>query len=194
MRDVEALALGAVPVAGFPGYYVTCRGDVYSARRVARSKPIRKLRPNSAGTYDGYGLWSPTAGKAITVRGHRIVAIAWIPNEDPTKTVVRHLDGNPRNNNASNLAWGTHAENIADKFVHGTIACGLRNGRNTKPESTPRGESHSAAKLTELDVMLIRERLASGELGTILAQEYGVRTSTISSIRTRRSWGHLNVG
>src|SRR5438105_702836 len=33
---------------------------------------------------------------------------------------VRHLDGNPGNNSAANLCWGTKAENEADKLRHGT--------------------------------------------------------------------------
>lgn len=33
---------------------------------------------------------------------------------------VRHLNGNPSDCRAINLAWGTHAENMADKAIHGT--------------------------------------------------------------------------
>ena len=37
---------------------------------------------------------------------HRLVALLFVPNDDPeTNTVVVYLDGNHRNNCADNLAW-----------------------------------------------------------------------------------------
>lgn len=46
-----------------------------------------------------------------TVYVHRLVADAFIPNNDPDYwTVVIHVDGNKRNNNVDNLRWGTHSE------------------------------------------------------------------------------------
>ncbi|SDQ83102.1 NUMOD4 motif-containing protein [Curtobacterium sp. UNCCL20] len=51
---------------------------------------------------------------------HRLVAEAFHDNPDH-HPLVRHLDGDQRNNRASNLAWGTHAMNTADAQRHGTI-------------------------------------------------------------------------
>ena len=43
---------------------------------------------------------------------HRLVAEAFIPNDDPeTKDTVDHIDGNKSNNEASNLRWLNRAEN-----------------------------------------------------------------------------------
>lgn len=42
---------------------------------------------------------------------HRLVAIAYLPNEIKTKTEVNHIDGNKLNNNADNLEWVTPSEN-----------------------------------------------------------------------------------
>ncbi len=42
-------------------------------------------------------------GARTTMFVHRLVAIAFIPNNDPLKNVANHKDGNPRNNHVSNL-------------------------------------------------------------------------------------------
>lgn len=47
-----------------------------------------------------------------TVRVHRIVAEAFIPNKD-NKPCINHIDNNPKNNNVNNLEWCTQAENLS---------------------------------------------------------------------------------
>ena len=49
-------------------------------------------------------------GKCKTTKIHRIVATAFIINQDG-KRCVCHKDNNPSNNNVSNLYWGTDKEN-----------------------------------------------------------------------------------
>ena len=46
----------------------------------------------------------------------------------PRGMVVRHLDGNPRNNHLDNLAWGTQSANMRDAVRHGTHP-GLKKNR-----------------------------------------------------------------
>lgn len=46
---------------------------------------------------------------------HRIVASTFLVNDEPSvKKVVMHIDSNPKNNNVSNLKWGTQSENLSD--------------------------------------------------------------------------------
>lgn len=53
------------------------------------------------------------------VRVHILVALAFIgPRQDGME--VRHLDDVKTNNNLDNLAYGTHAENMADSMRNGT--------------------------------------------------------------------------
>lgn len=79
-------------------------------------------------------------GKRKTERINRLVASAFVDNPG-NKEVVDHLDENKRNNNADNLEWITHSENIKRAWKSGTMhaTCGMRGhsnpnaGRKGKP-------------------------------------------------------------
>ena len=48
--------------------------------------------------------------KMVKVEGktyplHRIIALTFIENHDPARTIVYHINGNKRDNRASNLTW-----------------------------------------------------------------------------------------
>ena len=52
-------------------------------------------------------------GKQKWYMVHRLVAFAFIENDDPVnKVVVNHLDENPLNCHVSNLEWTTQLENV----------------------------------------------------------------------------------
>ena len=76
------------------------------------------------------------------------------------------MDGNPLNNRADNLAYGSRTENILDVY---------RVGKAWR-------------KLTIEQVQDIRQRLSAGERGVDLAREYGVGQSCISAIKTGRTY------
>lgn len=46
---------------------------------------------------------------------HRLVATHFIPNPN-NLPLVRHLDTDKTNNHVSNLAWGTHSDNMKDMW------------------------------------------------------------------------------
>src|SRR5690606_8270706 len=61
--------------------------------------------------------------KRVTV--HRLVATAFLgPSDLP---LVRHIDGNPKNNRVENLRFGTESENAYDRVAHGTQHRGNQN-------------------------------------------------------------------
>lgn len=54
-----------------------------------------------------------------------------------------------------------------------------------------RGAKHKLSKLTEKDVLKIRERRNNGEKLSILASEYEVSQNLISRIAKRKTWRHI---
>lgn len=107
-------------IPGFPGYAVTRDGRVLSWRtNFGFRAECRELSPGKdAKGYRGLILCA-TDGTRRSVRVHRLVAESFVPN--PMRLpCVRHLDGNPENNVAENLAWGTYKDNEEDKIAHGT--------------------------------------------------------------------------
>ena len=53
------------------------------------------------------------------------------------------------------------------------------------------GERHGSARLTDQQVLSIREKAANGQQRCALAKEYNVSISSIDHIVTRKSWKHL---
>lgn len=81
--------------------------------------------------------------------------------------------------NPDHLLEGTRSDNMRD--------C-VERGRHIGFTEKHCGENHNHAVLKEADVLAIR---ASKEMGTVLAQRYGVSTTQIGRIRNRESWFHL---
>ncbi len=88
--------------------------------------------------------------------------------------VLHHCD-NRLCVNPDHLFLGTNQENVDDR---------VRKERSARFV----GEAHPRAKLTELDVLFIRQ---SKRTGPELAQVYGVSVSLINHIKTRLIWKHI---
>lgn len=63
---------------------------------------------------------SPNGGNYLQVFGgqkvHRLVAKYFIPNDDPKKNQVNHINGDRRDNRARNLEWCTASENLRHSY------------------------------------------------------------------------------
>ena len=112
---------------------------------------------------------------------HRLVADAFIPNPENKKD-VNHIDGNPGNNNVSNLEWNTRKENIQHAYEHGL--------------TVNFGSSHHFAKLTEEQVIEIRSKHVKGKRGSgyiALAKQYGVSPELIRAIVRGKIWKRVST-
>lgn len=167
------------PPIDFVGYRVGHDGTVWSCwTRGADPVPCDDWRPlNAAPDANGYPTVELCNGpRRRKVCVHILVAELFLPAPRSDQWQVRHLDGNPSNNDASNLAWGNQTENEADKIGHGRHVVGSAKGN---------------AKLTEEIVVDIRAALSQGWTGRALGARYGVSPMVISKIRTGKSWSHV---
>lgn len=106
---------------------------------------------------------------------HSLVAAAFL-GPRPAGEDVRHLDGDPENNRASNLAYGTRTQNMADAREHGTL---------------PNGQANSQAKVDAETALEIRRRYRPGENIAALAAEFGLSKTGVYYIATQRTWAWL---
>jgi hypothetical protein len=157
----------------FDEYIVTSDGRVFSDSnwRGYGRRELSQL-PNING-YMRVRMGRGEARKSYLV--HRLVANAFLPPRPSHLHQIRHLDGNQTNNIASNLAWGTAADNAADRDLHGTTARGSRNG---------------FSKLSEDEVKEIRA-LEGKYTQYELASQFGVTQRTVSLILRRERWTHV---
>lgn len=125
---------------------------------------------------DGYPRFNTYQGGRWTQHSvHTAVCTAY-HGPRPDGQQVRHKDGNPANNRAENLCWGTQLENEEDKRKHGRTA---------------RGESHGMARLTGDDVLEIRAYPKFHGYREALSQRYGISPTQVSHIRSGKSWRHI---
>ena len=171
-------------VKNYKGYYkVSNLGNVKSISHLRIDKLGRKTITKDlilAKSIDrrGYfivGLYKKACLKLFKV--HRLVCIAFHPNPK-NKPQVNHKDGIKSHCEEWNLEWNTYKENADHAY-----ATGLKNGLAVK------GEKNFSAKLTQLQVDLIRKEYVPRKVPLrIFAEKYGVSESSICHIIRGNNW------
>jgi hypothetical protein len=180
-EDVEMTAENSAvrEIPGFPGYFATADGRIWSAWRggLRRVRDDSRLKPMQSTPSNGYPrvIVRSADGKKGSALVHRLVLLAFV-GPCPDGCQACHNDGNRVNNAVTNLRWDTTASNHADRDRHGTTARGERNGW---------------AKLTAADVAEIRRRSAAGETQEALGKAFGVRHASIGRILRGQTWCHV---
>lgn len=91
-----------IPIEGLEDYMISEDGNVFSK--------LSRKNMSLASIRGGYqSIKFHKINKCLKV--HQMVAKAFIPNNDPTKQIVNHIDGNKLNNHVSNLEWVSLLQN-----------------------------------------------------------------------------------
>ena len=125
--------------------------------------------------HDGYGIFHPSVSE--TVRAHRW-ALAQHLGRDITGFVLHSCDTPPCVNHA-HLREGSPKDNMSDMQTRGR-------------SNYQRGIATGKARLTEKDVLDIRELVRSGMSQVDVALAFGVDRATVGAIHRRTNWGWLN--
>lgn len=161
----------------------------------------------------GYGFMEVSGKKQASYRIAYMIAYGEIQNG----LCVCHKCDNPSCCNPKHLFAGTQLDNIKDRNTKGRtskgekhskimfrvsargerngsythperVARGIRNGRYTHPEKTARGEQNGRAKITESDVLRIRELRENGNTLKKIAQKFGIGISQTFEIVKHKAW------
>ncbi len=159
--------LRAIP--GWPGYFATGDGDIFSTRNHGRhygkSKKLKRLRPSP--DKNGYlGLTLCKDKKRHDCQVHLLILLTF-NGPRPVGLQARHLNGQNQDNRACNLKWGTQSENSNDKRIHGTM---------------PYGDKHPNAKLNAQQIEQLRLEAKEGRPLNKLARDFGLGESTVGRI------------
>ena len=131
-------------------------------------------------------------GKLTTLKVHRLVSIAFIPNHE-NKLQVNHKNGIKHDNKVENLEWVTNKENQIHAIENGlTPKIDEDFKRKCVNKYIKKGSEKVNTKLNEDLVLEIRMKF-NPKIYTrkMLAKEYNVTESCIKDILLRKSWKHI---
>lgn len=184
MEDNKSVEYRSVP--NIPGYRVGEDGSVWSCikrKGLGFGKGSTTVlsdewfRLKFSKDKDGYSRLTLCKNrKHLGFCVHRLVLELFIgPRPDGMEAC--HGAGGKEDNSVENLRWGTHESNIADKALQGTKLF---------------GDKHPRSILTEDQVVDIKMRLKKGGITRKkMAEEYGVKKSTIQNIADGKVWRHV---
>lgn len=188
-------SVSRLPIPGQPAYEADTEGTIWSRWNRVRDElghvrwemtdDWRPLTPRvgrrgylTVRLYQG-------KGKSIIRQISNLVLETFVGPRPPGMEACHDPDPDKNNNRLCNLRWDTPKENAQDA-VRWRAKHGIK-----KQMPSHRGSKNHFAELTEAKVLEIRRRLAEGEKGKDLAEEFHVSRPTISDIKHRRSWVHL---
>lgn len=121
---------------------------------------------------DGYGM---ACYQGLVVRAHRLSILHSLGIDSSDLLALHHCD-NRRCINPEHIYLGTNQDNSSDM---------VRRDRSSKMK----GELHPLSKITEVEVIEIR---ADTRRHKVIAIDYGIAASTVSSIKNGKTWSHLS--
>ena len=147
-----------------------------SAKGAKPGRILRTLMVGGSSTGGYQNVMLQRSGRTERRYVHHLVAEAFIC-ESPNGRQINHKDGNKENNTPENLEWVTPSENIQHARKLGLLLV---------------GESVRHAKLTEADVVNIKEACRKGETQRAIAKRFRVSQGQISRINLGHEWKHVS--
>lgn len=156
----------------FPNYAISDIGRVKSLVNSVFKKPGDIMSQFMSPFYCKVSLYKNK--KHYTRSVHRIMAETFLGDAPTAKHQVGHIDGNPKNNDVSNLKWCTPKENQKDRIKHGTMFF---------------DKSYYQQKITEDDARYI---ISSTETIRNLSEQFGLSQRHVQNIRSGKKWARLH--
>lgn len=138
-------------------------GQVFDCKR---NRYLKQSSPSNHNVYMYVSVMGED-GFHHRVGVHILICLAFHGPKPSWSSVVRHIDGDSKNNTPNNLRWGTEKENREDRLRHGTYGW----------------------KLTKEDVEEIRRLYSTGRCTyRELSIAFKIHVLTVGSIIRRESW------
>lgn len=175
-------------IPNYSNYFVDSNGDLFT-RNWKNCGITRKVKP--AKDKKGYlrTVMVSDNGVYSTIRVHRVVATAAIPNHE-CKPFINHINGVKDDNRPSNLEWCTAKENTRHAIDNGLFV--FQTPERSINKEIKRGSKNGQSILTESDVIKIRAmhkpRIVTRAM---LAEQFGVSEYCIKDVLSRKSWNHV---
>lgn len=123
----------------------------------------------------------------INLFPHRLVAEYFIPNNDPEKTFVLHLDFNKKNNHVSNLKWATKKELYEFHKKNPNVIAANKRGFETHLRL-------KHYKLTENKVKVIKRIIFNPKRRTrmkMIAKQFKISEMQLYRIKRGENWKNV---
>jgi hypothetical protein len=184
-------------IPGYEGLYqVTNTGMVRSLDRPHRKGQMMSPQVDKS-RYGHVKYHLCKNGKMRGFYAHQLVMLAFV-GPCPEGMEVRHLNGVPGDNRVQNLRYGTAKENSQDSILHGTkqrcaakLSAYMKAKHASGEHAYCHGEKSHFSKLTEPEVLHIRELREGGAALKAIGLLYDLDHRHVWRIVNRKAWAHV---